>query len=152
MQISWKMLNYFASYAKSLQLHKDWAPSVKSCQINSTSALYCFTSNGFFPYQLLLPQAQAWELSMVLLVCWRMFWFVSWCRVNFGRKLSKGFGKQLKWVDTGMAHSMLENPLVPYLREALLPVFLHLLQELLVFFPFYSFAVQVALIINKGRQ
>lgn len=49
MQISWKMLNYFVPYAKSLQLHKDWAPSVKSCQINSTSALYCFTSNGFPP-------------------------------------------------------------------------------------------------------
>jgi len=41
-------------YAKSLQLYKDWAPSLMSCRINSSTALCSFTSSGFFHHQLLL--------------------------------------------------------------------------------------------------
>lgn len=42
-------------YAKSLQLYKDWAPSVMSCQIKSSTALCSFRSSGLFNHQLLLP-------------------------------------------------------------------------------------------------
>lgn len=54
---------------------------------------------------------------MALLVFWRMFWFVSWFRVNFGRKLLKGFGKQLQWngsLDAGEPScSLLKGSLAP---------------------------------------
>lgn len=63
-------------YAKSLQLYKDWEPSVSFHQVNSSIALCSCMSSGVFYHQLLLPQTRIWEFSTVLLLSQMM------CRLN----------------------------------------------------------------------
>lgn len=111
-------------YAKSLQLYKDWEPSVTFHQINSSIALCPCTSSGVFYHQLLLPQTWIWEFSTMLLLSQMM------CKLD----------KQLRRIDTQLDHHILESPFVH--RELLLPSFLNLHQELMrFFFPFYFLSV-----------